>query len=204
MADSESAPTPPAPAPLSPSKENVTPYGSRIAVMPPRRRIVVLFELSASRTELMTRIQGLKQVLVEKWFHLFGFAGLEFEDTETEEVDDKYGEMGDIHSSLSDNELTDLKKSLNVEVEQLRSEFQELKSTLQQQQEDVTNSLKNLGLQDLSEDPKVAPTNVTKEDSVEVPIPAAEDDNIDKEVHHGIRQRRIEFSKKTILLLTWI
>ncbi|KAK9084210.1 hypothetical protein Scep_030681 [Stephania cephalantha] len=155
MADSESAPTPQAPAPLSPRKENATPLGSRIAVMPPRARIVVLFELSASRTELMTRIQGLKQDL-QSWRSKL-----------------------DTQVKVYREELTDLKKSLNVEVEQLRSEFQELKSTLQQQQEDVTNSLKNLG--DLSEDPKVAPTNVTKEDSVEVPIPAAEDDNIDKE-----------------------
>ncbi|KAL3582929.1 hypothetical protein D5086_017261, partial [Populus alba] len=42
------------------------------------------------------------------------------------------------------DELSELKKSLNVEVDQL-SEFQELKNTLQQQQEDVTASLRNLG-----------------------------------------------------------
>ncbi|KAG5241490.1 CAP-Gly domain-containing linker protein [Salix suchowensis] len=47
-----------------------------------------------------------------------------------------------------DTELSELKKSLNVEVVQLRTEFQELKNTLQQQQEDVTASLRNLGLQD--------------------------------------------------------
>ncbi|GKC65479.1 hypothetical protein Tco_1098077 [Tanacetum coccineum] len=51
-------------------------------------------------------------------------------------------------------ELSDLKKTLNVEVDQLRSEFQELRTTLQQQQEDVTVSLKNLGLQDVSGDVK--------------------------------------------------
>ncbi|MBA0813291.1 hypothetical protein Gohar_027159 [Gossypium harknessii] len=43
------------------------------------------------------------------------------------------------------NELTELKKTLNVEVEQLRSEFQELRNTLHHQQEDVTASLRNLG-----------------------------------------------------------
>lgn len=46
------------------------------------------------------------------------------------------------------NELTELRKSLNIEVGQLRSEFQDLRTTLQQQQEDVTASLRNLGLQD--------------------------------------------------------
>nr|GLL47839.1 heavy metal-associated isoprenylated plant protein 36-like [Ipomoea trifida] len=49
------------------------------------------------------------------------------------------------------DELSELKKSLNVEVEQLRTDFQQLKSTLQQQQEDVTASLRNLGLQDVTE-----------------------------------------------------
>ncbi|KAG6758895.1 hypothetical protein POTOM_035358 [Populus tomentosa] len=51
-----------------------------------------------------------------------------------------------------DIELSELKKSLNVEVVQLRTEFQELKNTLQQQQEDVTASLRNLGLQDSAGD----------------------------------------------------
>ncbi|KAH9765788.1 Uveal autoantigen with coiled-coil/ankyrin [Citrus sinensis] len=51
-------------------------------------------------------------------------------------------------------ELTDMKKTLSVEVEQLRSEFQELRNTLQQQQDDVTASLRNLGLQDFSGDDK--------------------------------------------------
>ncbi|KAL1149440.1 hypothetical protein V6Z11_A10G191100 [Gossypium hirsutum] len=53
-------------------------------------------------------------------------------------------------------ELTELKKTLNVEVEQLRSEFQELRNTLHQQQEDVTAGLRNLGLQDVSEGAKEA------------------------------------------------
>ncbi|MBA0780331.1 hypothetical protein Gotri_004443 [Gossypium trilobum] len=53
-------------------------------------------------------------------------------------------------------ELTELKKTLNVEVEQLRSEFQELRNTLHHQQEDVTASLRNLGLQDVSEGAKEA------------------------------------------------
>ncbi|KVH89872.1 hypothetical protein Ccrd_008133 [Cynara cardunculus var. scolymus] len=35
------------------------------------------------------------------------------------------------------HELSDLKKTLNVEVDQLRSEFKELRTTLQQQQDDL-------------------------------------------------------------------
>lgn len=54
--------------------------------------------------------------------------------------------------NASPQELSELKKSLNVEVEHLRTEFQELRTTLQQQQEDVTTSLRNLGLQDVSVD----------------------------------------------------
>lgn len=80
------------------------------------------------------------------------------------------------HELFSIQELSELKKSLNVEVEQLRSvsdalavssfvycnvsysnrffcnglqEFQELRTTLQQQQEDVTVSLRNLGVPSL-------------------------------------------------------
>ncbi|KAL2922889.1 Acetyl-CoA decarbonylase/synthase complex subunit gamma [Bienertia sinuspersici] len=51
-----------------------------------------------------------------------------------------------------DSDLVELRKSLNVEVDQLRSEFQDLRTTLQQQQEDVTVSLRNLGLQDPPKD----------------------------------------------------
>ncbi|XP_039058342.1 uncharacterized protein LOC120201878 isoform X2 [Hibiscus syriacus] len=94
--------TPPLPVAPSPKKENTTPVGSKIA------------ELKESRTELLNRIQGLKQ------------------------------------------ELTDLKKTLNVEVEQLHTEFQELRNTLHQQQDDVTASLRNLGPQDVSEGAKEA------------------------------------------------
>ncbi|XP_069154745.1 uncharacterized protein [Solanum lycopersicum] len=94
-------------------------------------------ELTESRQELLTRIQSLKTDL-QSW---------------------RYKLDGQV--KVYRDELSDLKKSLNVEVEQLRSvsnalEFQELKTTLQQQQEDVTNSLRNLGLQDASEETKEA------------------------------------------------
>ncbi|ERN17013.1 hypothetical protein AMTR_s00057p00217720 [Amborella trichopoda] len=62
-------------------------------------------------------------------------------------------------------ELSGLKKTLNVEVEQLRSEFQELRNTLQQQQEDVTASLRNLVISDLPKvEESVKATDVTKEE----------------------------------------
>ncbi|XVF38713.1 hypothetical protein REPUB_Repub20aG0125500 [Reevesia pubescens] len=121
MATSDST-TPPLPfsAPLAPKKENITPVGSKIA------------ELNESRTELLSRIQGLKQDL-QNWRSKL-----------------------DTQVKIYRDELTELKKTLNVEVEQLRTEFQELRSTLHQQQEDVTASLRNLGLQDVSEGAKDA------------------------------------------------
>ncbi|XP_059630435.1 uncharacterized protein LOC132273497 [Cornus florida] len=83
-------------------------------------------ELSESRAELLNRIQGLKQDL-QSWRSKL-----------------------DTQVKTYRNELSEVKKSLNVEVEQLRYDFQQLKTTLQQQQEDVTASLRNLGLQDVS------------------------------------------------------
>ncbi|KAJ8766376.1 hypothetical protein K2173_022435 [Erythroxylum novogranatense] len=98
--------------PLASTKENTTPISSRLS------------ELNESRTELLTRIQGLKQDL-QNWRSKL-----------------------DTQVKIYRDELSELKKSLNVEVDQLRTEFQELRSTLQQQQEDVAASLKSFGLQD--------------------------------------------------------
>ncbi|XP_052191005.1 uncharacterized protein LOC127800436 [Diospyros lotus] len=89
-------------------------------------------ELSESRQELLNRIQALKQDL-QSWRSKL-----------------------DTQVKVYRDELSDLKKSLNVEVDQLRSEFQLLRTTLQQQQEDVTASLKNLGLQDVCGEVKEA------------------------------------------------
>ncbi|XWS14072.1 hypothetical protein CRYUN_Cryun36dG0092000 [Craigia yunnanensis] len=125
MATSDSTVSLPVSAPLAPKEENITPVGSKIA------------ELNESRTELLSRIQGLKQDL-QNWRSKL-----------------------DTQVKIYRDELTELKTTLNVEVEQLRTEFQELRNTLHQQQEDVTASLRNLGLQDVSEgakdaeDPKV-------------------------------------------------
>ncbi|EOY06494.1 Uveal autoantigen with coiled-coil domains and ankyrin repeats isoform 1 [Theobroma cacao] len=145
MATSDSTPPLPVTAPLAPKKENMTPVGSKIA------------ELNESRTELLSRIQGLKQDL-QNWrskldtqvkiyrdLLLLGVLGLWYLADEVAGL--FYYEM---------KELTELKKTLNVEVEQLRTEFQELRTTLHQQQEDVTASLRNLGLQDVSEGAKEA------------------------------------------------
>lgn len=99
-------------------KENLTPINSKIVA------------LSESRSELLTRIQGLKKDL-QSWRSKL-----------------------DTQVTIYRDELSELKQSLNVEVDQLQSEFQELRTTLQQQQEDVTASLKNLGLQDISSDSK--------------------------------------------------
>lgn len=78
------------------------------------------------------------------------------------------------------DELSELKKTLNVEVDQLRTEFQDLRTTLQQQQEDVTASLRNLGLQDVS-DVKHAPSQDVKiEEIKEEQKVVPEEDNSSK------------------------
>ncbi|XP_045789613.1 uncharacterized protein LOC123884542 [Trifolium pratense] len=115
--------------PLS-TKENITPISSKIA------------ELNESRSELLGRIQSLKQDL-QGWRSKL-----------------------DTQVKVYRDELTDLKKTLNVEVEQLRAEFQDLRTTLQQQQEDVTTSLRNLGLQDVSGDVKQAQSQETKTEEI--------------------------------------
>ncbi|XP_017224101.1 uncharacterized protein LOC108200456 isoform X2 [Daucus carota subsp. sativus] len=117
MASSDSPSSLPPTAPLS-EKENALPISSKIA------------ELTESRTELLSRIQGLKQDL-QSWRSKM-----------------------DTQVKVYQTELSELKKSLNVEVDQLRSEFQELRTTLKQQQEDVTASLKNLDLQDVPGEPE--------------------------------------------------
>ncbi|PQQ15068.1 uncharacterized protein Pyn_10146 [Prunus yedoensis var. nudiflora] len=108
--DSSTPPLPATPLPLSSTKENLTPLAPKLR------------ELNESRSELLGRIQGLKQDL-QSWRSKL-----------------------DTQVKVYRDELSELKKSLNTEVDQLRSEFQELRTTLQQQQEDVTTSLRNLGM----------------------------------------------------------
>ncbi|TVU49942.1 hypothetical protein EJB05_01287, partial [Eragrostis curvula] len=84
-------------------------------------------ELNQSQSELLGRLRGLKEDL-QSWRSNL--------DTQV----NKYK-----------IELSDIKSVLNNEIEQLRTDFQELRTTLKKQQEDVTLSLKNLGLQDATE-----------------------------------------------------
>ncbi|KAF2289185.1 hypothetical protein GH714_029281 [Hevea brasiliensis] len=115
------------------------------------RSIQGIRELNESRTELLSRIQGLKQDM-QNWRSKL-----------------------DTQVKIYRDELSELKKSLNVEVEQLRSEFQELRNTLQQQQEDVTTSLKNLGLQDSLADAKDVQDPKVEDKDEEIHASAEED-----------------------------
>ncbi|XP_061370572.1 uncharacterized protein LOC133313242 [Gastrolobium bilobum] len=117
--------------PLSTNKENITPISSKIS------------ELNESRSELLGRIQSLKQDL-QSW-----------------------GSKLDTQVKVYRDELSELKKTLNVEVDQLRAEFQDLRTTLQQQQEDVTASLRNLGLQDVSGDVQQVQSKETKIEEID-------------------------------------
>ncbi|KAK9139370.1 hypothetical protein Scep_009051 [Stephania cephalantha] len=121
MADSALAFAPRSVLPLSTvttKKESVFPISSEIE------------EMIELRSELLTRIQGLKQDL-QNW-----------------------RSKVDAQVKIYCDELIVLKKSLKVG--QLRLEFQDLKTTLQQQQMDVTASLRKLGLCDAPEDSKEA------------------------------------------------
>ncbi|KAG1338704.1 CAP-Gly domain-containing linker protein 1 [Cocos nucifera] len=115
-ADLDPAPSPPAVAPLpSPPKVQFQPLGDRIT------------ELNESQSELLLKLQGLKQDL-QDWRSKL-----------------------DTQVKIYKDELSDLKKALNTELGQLRSEFKELRTTLQMQQDDVTLGLKNLVIQDAPE-----------------------------------------------------
>ncbi|KAI4345426.1 hypothetical protein L6164_012552 [Bauhinia variegata] len=116
---------------VSSKKENPTPIASKIA------------ELNESRSELLSRIESLKQDL-QSWRSKL-----------------------DTQVKVYRDELSELKKTLNDEVEQLRSEFQDLRGTLHQQQEDVTASLRNLGLQDVSGDSKHSQSQETKIEEID-------------------------------------
>ncbi|CAN6334301.1 unnamed protein product [Urochloa humidicola] len=84
-------------------------------------------ELNESQAELLGRLRGLKEDLLNWRSNL------------------------DTQVTKYKVELSDIKSALNNEIEQLRSDFQELRTTLKKQQEDVSLSLKNLGLQDATE-----------------------------------------------------
>ncbi|XP_008801067.2 uncharacterized protein LOC103715271 isoform X2 [Phoenix dactylifera] len=129
-ADPDPAYSPPAVAPrLSPPFQ---PLGDRIT------------ELNESQSELLLRLQGLKQDM-QNWRSKL-----------------------DTQVKIYKDELSELKKVLNTELERLRSEFTELRTTLQMQQDDVTLNLKNLVIQDAPERIE-EPKNLKVEDGVEKP-----------------------------------
>ncbi|CAI9118784.1 OLC1v1020394C1 [Oldenlandia corymbosa var. corymbosa] len=74
------------------------------------------------------------------------------------------------------NELSEIKSSLNAEVDQLRADFQELRTILQQQQDDVAMSLRNYGLHDdnaVTHEGTDVPKAEIKEEVIEV-VPKVE------------------------------
>ncbi|KAG6491529.1 hypothetical protein ZIOFF_046461 [Zingiber officinale] len=71
------------------------------------------------------------------------------------------------------SELSELKSRLNTDVELLRSDFKDLKITLQKQQEEVTASLKNLGLNEDAESQAISDGN--NKDGEEKPKDSSQD-----------------------------
>ncbi|RYR63001.1 hypothetical protein Ahy_A04g020783 [Arachis hypogaea] len=170
MASPDSAAAAASLPPSSTKKDEVTPISSKIA------------ELNESRSELLTRIQSLKQDL-QSWRSKLDTQVKVYRDASS------FSFFGSVESYIAERlrvyagsatlpcayvhlfpfagELSELKKTLNVEVEQLRTEFQDLRTTLQQQQEDVTASLKNLGLQDVAGDVKQTQSQEVKIEEID-------------------------------------
>ncbi|XP_047048844.1 uncharacterized protein LOC124653822 [Lolium rigidum] len=125
MSDSEASPSPAA-APLveAPAGESSPSPAWSEELVPVGEKIS---ELNESQSELLGRLRGLKEDL-QSWRNNL--------DTQVK----KYK-----------TEISDIKTALNSEIDQLKSDFQELRTTLKKQQEDVTVSLKNLGLEDATE-----------------------------------------------------
>ncbi|KAM0845474.1 hypothetical protein ACQ4PT_056372 [Festuca glaucescens] len=125
MSDSEASPSPAA-APLveAPAGESSPSPAWSEELVPVGEKIS---ELNESQSELLGRLRGLKEDL-QSWRNNL--------DTQVK----KYK-----------TEISDIKTALNSEIDQLKSDFQELRTTLKKQQEDVSVSLKNLGLEDATE-----------------------------------------------------
>ncbi|CAL4906211.1 unnamed protein product [Urochloa decumbens] len=128
MSDSEASPAEqPAPPVAALAESSSTPSPSparKDELLPVGEKIS---ELNESQSELLGRLRGLKEDLLSWRSNL------------------------DTQVTKYKVELSDIKSALNNEIEQLRSDFQELRTTLKKQQEDVSLSLKNLGLQDATE-----------------------------------------------------
>ncbi|KAM0921826.1 hypothetical protein ACQ4PT_006733 [Festuca glaucescens] len=125
MSDSEASPSPAA-APMveAPTGESSPSPARSEELVPVGEKIS---ELNESQSELLGRLRGLKEDL-QSWRNNL--------DTQVK----KYK-----------TEISDIKTALNGEIDQLKSDFQELRTTLKKQQEDVSVSLKNLGLEDATE-----------------------------------------------------
>ncbi|WZZ26479.1 hypothetical protein YC2023_009880 [Brassica napus] len=166
----------------SPKKENTNPVDSKLT------------ELSESRAELLNRIQNLKQV----FFFFLAPSSLSLSSSSDIScllskprqpyISHRTCKVGEVSltpkfKSTVRSELSGLKKTLNLEVEQLREEFKDLKTTLNQQQDDVSASLKSLGLQENSKDSEgqMDKKSEAKEEKVE---PLLIDENAKEAEHH--------------------
>ncbi|KAJ8470419.1 hypothetical protein OPV22_024762 [Ensete ventricosum] len=125
MADSDPAPPPSPPAPVTAASQLLSSPSTKQDDLQPVAAKVA--ELNESQSELLARLQGLKQDL-QNW----------------------RGKL-DTQVKTYKDELSELKSRLNTDLGQLRSDFKDLKTTLQKQQEEVTASLRNLGLNDAPE-----------------------------------------------------
>ncbi|CAL9104270.1 unnamed protein product [Musa textilis] len=125
MADSDPAPPPSPPVSATAAADLLSSPSTKQDDLQPVAAKVA--ELNESQSELLARLQGLKQDL-QNWRSKL--------DTQVKTYKD---------------ELSDLKSRLNTDLDQLRSDFKDLKTTLQKQQEEVTASLRNLGLNDVPE-----------------------------------------------------
>ncbi|KAL6188599.1 hypothetical protein ACLB2K_039991 [Fragaria x ananassa] len=167
ISDSTASLPPLAPPPplSSKTKENLTPVACKIE------------ELNESRAELLGRIRGLKKDLQTWRSKLDSQVKVYRDDNMALNV-----EIAELCYVLSlgwvRNELSELKQSLNTEAEQLRSEFRELRTTLQQQH-DVTTSLRNFGLEDVKGNSKA--DEVTLEEYKESDASTPEDDGKEAE-----------------------
>uniref|UniRef100_A0ACD5XHS5 Uncharacterized protein n=1 Tax=Avena sativa TaxID=4498 RepID=A0ACD5XHS5_AVESA len=125
MSDSEASPAPAVAPPAEAPASEISPSPARSEELLPVGEKIS--ELNESQSELLGRLRGLKEDL-QSWRNNL--------DTQVK----KYK-----------TEISDIKTALNSEIDQLKTDFQELRTTLKKQQEDVSISLKNLGLEDATE-----------------------------------------------------
>ncbi|KAL6842062.1 hypothetical protein ACP4OV_028041 [Aristida adscensionis] len=144
MAGSDASPPPAASAQTSPSharKEELLPVGEKIS------------ELNESQSELLGRLRGLKEVSLLGALNVLKLEKPYIDTANLQMHRDLKSWRSNLDSQVQKYkvEISDIKSALNNDIEQLRSDFQELRTTLKKQQEDVSLSLKNLGLEDDTE-----------------------------------------------------